>query len=388
MSNRRAFLIVLDGVGIGALPDAEDYGDVGANTILHVAEESGPLHMPHMERLGLGNILPMPGVDAVERPEAAFGRMEEQSAGKDTTAGHWEISGVILKNPLPTFPDGFPRTMLDRYEEKIGRSVIGNRAASGTVILHELGEEHLATGNPIVYTSADSVFQLAAHEEVIPLQDLYRYCEIAREMLTGDLGVARVIARPFLGTAGSFVRTKNRHDYSLSPPGPTVFEAIAGEGLEVRGIGKISDIYAGRGITASEKSANNREGTERLIRSMADLAAGVAFVNLNDFDSLWGHRNDPESFARGLEEFDRHLPEILASRGEDDVLLITADHGNDPTTPGTDHSREYVPLLALGPGLAAGRSLGTRRTFADIAATLASHFDIPFSGPGEPLQQE
>ncbi len=383
MKNRRAFLIVLDGVGEGA-----DYGDAGANTLLHIAQECGPLELPQMERLGLGNILPLPGVDPRESAEAAFGKMAELSAGKDTTAGHWEISGVIQKQPLPTFPSGFPRSLLDRFEEAIGRSIIGNRAASGTMIINELGDQHVQSGSPIVYTSADSVFQLAAHEEVIPLAELYRFSEIAREMLTGEFGVARVIARPFVGSAGNYVRTKNRHDYSLPPPGRTVFEAIAEEGFPVLGIGKISDIYAGKGITRSVKTAGNREGVEELLRAMEGLEQGVAFVNLNDFDSLWGHRNDPESFARGLEEFDRNLISILDSRRPDDLLIITADHGNDPTMPGTDHSREYVPLLALGPGVGAGSSLGTRRTFADIAAALAHHLGLPFSGAGQAIQQE
>ncbi len=388
MNNRRAFLIVLDGVGIGALPDADQYGDLEAHTLLHVAEECGPLRLPNLSRLGLGNILSIPGVEPVDAPAAAFGRMAERAAGKDTTAGHWEISGVIVENPLPTFPDGFPRSLLDRFEEKIGRSVIGNIAASGTQIIMDLGEEHVRTGSPIVYTSADSVFQIAAHEDVMPVEDLYRCCAIARKMLVGDLAVARVIARPFTGSRGDYQRSRKRHDYSLAPPGKTVFEAIAEEGGEVCGIGKISDIYAGRGITRSETSVDNDEGVTRLLREMERPGPAMVFVNLNDFDSLWGHRNDPESFARGLEAFDLRVPEIMARLSGEDLLLITADHGNDPTTPGTDHSREYVPVLLIAPGASPGLALGTRSTFADVAATLAGHLGVSYDCPGRPMQQD
>ncbi len=387
MNRRHAFLIVLDGVGIGALPDAVEYGDTGANTLLHVAMKCGPLDAPNLGRLGLGNIIPLPGVDAAEKPAAAFGRMAERSAGKDTTAGHWEIGGVIVEKPFPRFPGGFPGAFIRRFEERIGRRVLGNRAASGTAILDELGAEQLRTGGVIVYTSADSVFQVAAHEEAVAVEELYSICETAREMLTGDLAVARVIARPFTGGEGGFVRSKTRRDYSLPPPGHTVFEAIGREGGVVRGIGKISDIYAGRGITESMKTKDNDGGVDLLLEAMICPEVTCAFVNLNDFDTLWGHRNDPESFGRGIEAFDRRLPEILDRRSEDDLLVITADHGNDPTTPGTDHSREYVPLLLLGPGIAAGRSLGTRRTFADVAATVAHHLDIPYRSPGTPAQK-
>ena len=384
---RRAFIILLDGVGVGALPDAEAYGDSGANTFLHVAERSGPLRLPEMCRLGMGNILAAPGIDPVPAPEAAFGRMMERSAGKDTTAGHWEIGGVILEKGLPVFPDGFPDDLIERFEKETGRGTLGNKAASGTEIINELGEEHLESGALIVYTSADSVFQVAAHEDVIPPEELYRLCLITRRFLTGEWGVARVIARPFTGVPGSFRRTPRRRDFSLPPPGRTVFETIAASGRPVLGIGKIHDIYTGRGITESLHTSNNGEGVLRMTEAMEKAGSRVAFVNLNDFDSLWGHRNDPESFARGLEEFDRHLPRFRERLREEDLLILTADHGNDPTTPGTDHTREHVFLLALGPGVPPGRDLGTRKTFADVAATLARHFGLAWDGPGEAIQE-
>ncbi len=386
MKNRRAFLIVLDGVGIGSLPDAAEWNDEGSNTFVHVAEECGPLDLPHLVSLGMGCIAPAPGVKPVSSPGAAYGRMHEQAAGKDTTAGHWELAGSILRDPFPVFPEGFPAELMHRFESAIGRKSLANRPASGTVILEELGVEHRRTGFPIVYTSADSVFQIAAHEDIVPIETLYEWCRIARGLLIGDLAVARVIARPFIGEEGAFRRTKRRRDFSLEPPATTIFDKLAAAGAEVHGIGKIHDIYCGRGITRSTRTADNDEGMDRLIESLQDLEQCMAFVNLNDFDSLWGHRNNPESFARGLEAFDRRLPEMLKLRRDEDLFLITADHGNDPTTPGTDHSREYVPLIVLGPGFAPGRDLGTRETFADVAATLSRHFDVSFKGPGRAMQ--
>lgn len=382
----RLFLILLDGVGVGELPDAADYGDEGANTFLHVAEKGGPLRLPNLTRLGMGNIQPAPGVEPSDDPLAAFARLRELSPGKDTTAGHWELAGVVLDNPFPVFPDGFPPELIGSFEEKIGREMLGNRPASGTVILDELGEEHVRTGKPIVYTSADSVFQIAAHEDVIPLEELYRQCRIARELLTGPWAVARVIARPFAGKPGAFRRTGDRKDFSLAPTGHTVFQALEESGIDVYGIGKIEDIYTGVGITRSVHTADNKEGMDRMEEAMADAGGGAAFVNLNDFDSKWGHRNDPESFARGLEVFDARLPSFLSHLREEDLLLITSDHGTDPTTPGTDHTREHIFLLAVGHGIPTEKDLGVRRTFADVAATIARHFNVDYECLGTAVQ--
>lgn len=367
---KRVILIVLDSVGIGALPDAGKYGDEGANTLLHVAEAVGGLKLPNLERLGLGNIISVPGVKAAASPQAAYGRMKEQSAGKDTTTGHWEISGVILEKPFPTYPDGFPEEIIAQFEQRIGRKILGNKMASGTEIIEELGEEHIRTGYPIVYTSADSVFQIAAHEEVIPVAELYRMCEIARGILTGKHAVGRVIARPFVGQPGSFKRTERRHDYSLKPPQKNMLDTIAQAGKRVMAVGKIKDIFAGQGITDSLSTGSNREGIERIKEFMDTGHPGLIFANLVDFDMLYGHRNDPRGYAEALQEFDRALPGIMEKLARDDVLIITADHGTDPGFPGTDHTREYVPLLLTGEKIKAGTAIGERESFSDLGATI------------------
>ncbi|MCR4420752.1 MAG: phosphopentomutase [Clostridia bacterium] len=373
----RALVIVLDSVGVGALPDADRYGDAGTNTLVHVAEAVGGLHLPHLGRLGLGNILAVPGVAPEPRPLASYGKMAERSAGKDTTSGHWELMGLILDRPFPVYPDGFPPEIIGAFEQAIGRPVLGNRPASGTEIIAELGEQHLRTGYPIVYTSADSVFQIAAHEEVIPVEDLYRYCLIARRLLAGKHGVGRVIARPFLGRPGAFYRTARRRDFSLPPPRPTLLDRLKEHGHEVVGIGKIEDIFAGRGLTRIYHTEDNQDGVAKTLEALKQSASGLVFTNLVDYDMLYGHRNDPVGYARALEQFDARVPEIISALRPRDFLVITADHGCDPTTPGTDHTREYVPLLALVAGNGEARDLGTRETFADVAATLAEVFGLP-----------
>lgn len=376
MKVRRVILIVLDSVGVGALPDAAEYGDEGSNTLGNTARAVGGLHLPHLGALGLGNILPVAGVPPAPHPEGAYGRMAEQSRGKDTTVGHWELAGLISPRPLPTYPNGFPQELVREFERRIGRPVLGNYPASGTVIIEQLGEEHLRTGRPILYTSADSVFQVAAHEEVIPLPELYRICEIAREMLQGEHAVGRVIARPFVGKPGHFIRTANRRDWSLPPPAETVLDRLTASGRSVLAVGKIEDIFAGRGITRAEHTRDNMDSVDKTLMLMSRHKAGLIFANLVDFDMRWGHRNDPQGYARGLEEFDARLPEIRAAMRPDDLLILTADHGCDPTTPSTDHSREYVPLLVWGPRVRPGVDLGTRATFADVAATIAEAFGL------------
>ncbi len=376
MGVRRITLIVLDSVGVGALPDAAEYGDEGSNTLGHTAQAVGGVHLPHLGALGLGNVTDVAGMPPTPRPQGAYGRMAEQSRGKDTTIGHWELAGLISPRPLPTYPNGFPEELVREFERRIGRRVLGNYPASGTVIIEQLGEEHIRTGRPILYTSADSVFQVAAHEEVIPLPELYRICEIAREMLQGEHAVGRVIARPFVGRPGHFTRTANRRDWSLPPPAETVLDRLAASGRKVVAVGKIEDIFAGRGITEAEHTQDNMHGVDVTLRFMSIYEAGLIFTNLVDFDMRWGHRNDPQGYARGLEEFDARIPELLAALGPDDLLILTADHGCDPTTPSTDHSREYVPLLVCGPRVRPGVALGTRSTFADVASTIAEAFGV------------
>jgi len=373
----RAAVIVLDGLGVGALPDASDYGDTGANTLAHVAEVVGGLRLPYLERLGLGNVIPVRGLAPRAQPEAAYGKMAEISAGKDTITGHWELMGVIVREPFPVYPNGFPPEVIGAFERAIGRPVLGNKPASGTEIIAELGEEHLRTGYPIVYTSADSVFQIAAHEEVIPVEELYRYCAIAREILTDKHRVGRVIARPFAGQPPHFYRTPRRRDFTLAPPGPTVLDRLKASGGEVIGVGKVKDIFAGRGFTRSYPTRGNQEGLNTLRQVLQERFCGLVLANLVDFDTLYGHRNDPWGYARALAEFDAFLPELVGRLHSDDLMVITADHGCDPTTPGTDHTREYVPLLAYRAGGGAGRHLGTRSTLADLAATLAEMFGLP-----------
>ena len=370
---RRVIVIVLDSAGIGAMPDAADYGDLGSNTLGNIARLRGGLHLPHLQKLGLGNINAITGVLVSPNPEGCFGKMAEQSIGKDTTTGHWEMAGVILKRALPTFPQGFPQHFIKRYELAIGRKVIGNIVASGTEIIQRFGEENMRTGNPIVYTSADSVFQVAAHEAVIPLSELMKICQIARDMLIDELQVGRVIARPFLGSAGQFYRTSNRHDFAMDPPHKILMEYIQARGLKVCAVGKIHDIYAGRGITDFETTKGNMEGVTKTLGYMAKVDAGLIMANLVDFDMLYGHRNDVEGYALALEAFDERLPEIYAALRSEDILIITADHGCDPTHAGTDHTREYVPLLVYGATLKKGVNLGVRTTFADLGATVAEY---------------
>ncbi len=341
----RCLLITLDGAGAGALPDAAGFGDEGANTLGHVAEAVGGLRLPNLGAMGLGNIIPLDGVPPVPRPQAMFGRLSELSRGKDTTAGHWELMGAVTEKPFPLFPNGFPDEVIERFQEATGRGVLGNRPASGTEIIAELGQEHLRTGKLIVYTSTDSVFQIAAHEDVASVEELYGYCRQAREILRGPYEVVRVIARPFTGEPGGFVRTRDRRDFSVMPP-RTYLNLLAELKVPVHGVGKISQIFAGSGVTREHKTSSNADGIQRSLELMAELDEGLVFTNLVDFDMLWGHRNDPEGYARGLEEFDAAVPQLIACCRPGDLLIITADHGCDPLHPGTDHTREYVPLLA------------------------------------------
>ncbi len=372
---RRVFLVVLDSVGIGALPDADLYGDEGSNT-LAAAAASSEFAMPNMEKLGLFEI---EGVQHLKcgngTPSGAYGRLKEASKGKDTTIGHWEIAGVISENPLPTFPGGFPQELIIEFSRRTGRKVLCNKPYSGTDVIRDYGREHMETGALIVYTSADSVFQIAAHEAVVPIEELYRYCEIARELCQGVYGVGRVIARPFEGE-WPFVRTARRHDYSLVPPQTTMLNILAESGYDVIGVGKINDIFAGSGITEFVRTSGNEDGIEKMIAYGDKDFNGLCFVNLVDFDSKYGHRNDTEGYAKALSYFDEQLPRLLAKLKEEDLLLITADHGCDPSTPSTDHSREYVPLVAAGPAVREGADLGTRECFADTGATVLDWFGI------------
>jgi len=373
---KRVIIIVLDSMGVGELPDAAAYGDEGSNTLANTAKAVGGLALPHMQQLGLGHVTAIEGVPPCDEPLGAYGRMAEASAGKDTTTGHWEMSGIYSPQPLPTYPNGFPKELIEEYERRIGRKTLGNYPRSGTVIIQELGEEHMRTGYPIVYTSADSVFQVAAHEEVIPIEELYRICRIAREMLVGEHAVGRVIARPFVGKPGNFTRTERRKDFSLLPPEPTLLDRLVAAGRPVMGVGKIEDIFAHRGLSQSVHSPNNMACVDQTLAYMKESQKGLIFANLVDFDMLWGHRNNPQGYAGGLEAFDRRLPEIMGAMTPPDVLFLTADHGNDPTTPSTDHSREYVPLLAYGSRIKPGVDLGTRETFADLGATVAELLGI------------
>ncbi|MFN2586544.1 MAG: phosphopentomutase [Actinomycetota bacterium] len=368
---RAVALVVLDSVGIGGAPDAADFGDAGSATLQHVAAATGGLDLPNLAALGLGNVAEIGGVPPAAAPAGAFGSMVERSPGKDTTTGHWEMAGVVLERPFPTYPDGFPPEVVEPFERAIGSETLGNVAASGTEIIDRLGAEHLRTGRPIVYTSADSVFQIAGHVDVVPLERLYEMCRVARELLRGEHEVGRVIARPFEGRPGAFVRTPDRHDFSVAPPRPTLLDRTQAAGLEVRGVGKISDIFAGRGVTSSRATRSNEEGVTAVAEEVARIGRGLVFANLVEFDSSYGHRNDPGGYAAALEAFDRRFPEIAAALGDDDVLIVTADHGNDPTTPSTDHSREKVPLLVSGRRVRAGADLGERATFADCGATIA-----------------
>ncbi len=370
----RFILIVLDGFGVGEMPDAGDWGDAGSDTLGNIARQR-PLRIPNLCRLGLANIRRFEGLEPEARPSGAYGRAAILSNGKDTTTGHWEMAGIITERPFPTYPHGFPPEIISAFERAIGRRVLGNLPASGTEIIVRLGEEHMRTGCPIVYTSADSVFQIAAHEEVIPVEELYRICQKAREILSGEHRVGRVIARPFIGQPGAFVRTPKRRDYAVPPPSPMLLDELVARGLEVVGIGKISDIFCGRGVTQAVHTRSNREGIGRTREAMRGAGA-LIFTNLVDFDTLYGHRNDVEGYARALEELDGRLPEITAALGKKDCLILTADHGCDPTSPSTDHSREYVPILAFSPSFARGRDLGLRSSLADIGQTIAENFSF------------
>jgi phosphopentomutase len=377
---RRAAIIVLDGVGIGEAPDAAQYGDVGSNTLGNLARAVGGLGLPNLQRAGLGCIAPLDGVPPTKTPSAAHGMLVPASAGKDSTAGHWEIAGVHLRRPFPTYPDGFPPDVIDEFSRRTGRAVLGNTAASGTAIIAQFGEAHQRTGAWIVYTSADSVFQIAAHEDTVPLEELYRACGIARAMLVAPHDVSRVIARPFVGTPGQYERTSHRRDFSIVPPEETLLDALSEAGVARAGVGKVDDLFAGRGIT-SRHAADNAEGLTFIQRWLDERSDGFLFANLVDFDQLFGHRNDVSGFHQALRQFDAALPDLLAAMREDDLLFVTADHGNDPTTPSTDHARECVPLLAFGKRVRPG-SIGRRETFSDLGATVAEWLGIAFRGRG------
>lgn len=373
--NKRVFLIVLDSCGIGEEPDAAEYGDEGSNTLAACAT-SPYFHMPNLQKLGLFNI---DGVDCWPKessPTGAFGRLQEASKGKDTTIGHWEISGIYSPKPLPTYPEGFPEEVIREFEEKTGRRVLCNKPYSGTDVIRDYGKEHVETGALIVYTSADSVFQIAAHESVVPPEELYRYCRIAREMLKGEHGVGRVIARPFTGEYPNFTRTSNRHDFSMEPPAVTMLDQLSEKGFDVIAVGKINDIFAGKGITEAIGTKNNADGIERTLGYLQKDFNGLCFINLVDFDMLYGHRNDVDGYAKALAYFDEKLPELLAGLRDDDLLMITADHGCDPSTPSTDHSREYIPWVITGKQVKAGANLGTSPTFANIGATILEYFGV------------
>ncbi len=395
---KRVFLIVLDSVGIGELPDAGAYGDAGSNTLL-AAAQSEYFKIPNLCRLGMHRIDGQEAFAALCKAEEKGGatatdfegtvaRLAEASGGKDTTVGHWEIAGVISERPLPTFPDGFPAELIAELEKETGRRIICNLPYSGTKVIYDYGREHLETGALIVYTSADSVLQIAAHEEKVPVQELYRYCEIARRICVGKYGVGRVIARPFIGEWPEFTRTANRHDYSIEPPKKTMLECLQEKGYDVLGVGKIYDIFAGKGLTATVRTKNNMDGIERTLDHMKEAFNGLCFTNLVDFDMVYGHRNDVDGYAKALTEFDRKLPELMAGLKEDDILMVTADHGCDPATESTDHSREYIPLLIYGANVKHGVNLGTRRSFSDIGATILEYFGCEGGIAGESFLKE
>jgi phosphopentomutase len=379
----RVVIIVLDSVGCGDAPDASAYGDEGSNTLANIAQAVGGLKLPHLGAMGLGNLTDIKGVPPNRETIGAYGRLTETSTGKDTTTGHWELAGVSLAQPFPVYPNGFPPDLMSEFERRIGRKTLGNYPASGTVIIQDLGEEHLKTGRPIVYTSADSVFQIAAHIGIIPLDDLYDLCQVARDLLTGPHAVGRVIARPFSGQPGHFSRTEDRRDFSLEPPAETLLDVVKQAGLAVMGVGKIEDIFAHRGLTQSNHTGNNTAGVEAIIDDCRKDQPGLIFANLVDFDALYGHRNNPRGYADALEAFDARLPEIQAALRPNDVLMITADHGNDPTTPSTDHSRERVPLLIGGQPIRPQTDFGTRPRFSDLAATAAHLLGLDWRGAGQ-----
>jgi len=378
----RITLIVLDGAGIGAMPDAPEWGDAGSDTFGHICE-SREVRLPNLQALGLGNIRPLAGVAKIEKPRGGYGKCALKSNGKDTTTGHWEMAGIILERAFPTYPQGFPQTIIDEFISKTGvPGILGNIPASGTEIIKDLGAEHVQTAKPIVYTSGDSVFQIAAHEEIIPLDRLYEICEIARDMLRGEHEVGRVIARPFLGATGSFYRTENRHDYAVPPPRENLLPLLSKKGFDVVCIGKIASIYDSTGVTQDLTAKNNQQSIDQTIRALTEDTRGLIFSNLVDFDMLYGHRRDTEGYARALEHFDSRWPEIEAAMGKGDLVIITADHGNDPTYSGTDHTREYAPLIVYGKDARPGVNLGTRDSLADIGNTIAENFGLKL-GAGE-----
>lgn len=385
--NRRVFLIVLDSFGIGAAPDADKFDDAGCNTLRSITG-SKEYDTPLMKEMGLFNIDGIDYMEGVEKMSGACGRLTEQSAGKDTTIGHWEIAGVISKNPLPTYPNGFPQELLDRFSELTDRGVLCNKPYSGTDVIRDYGKEHMETGKLIVYTSADSVFQIAAHEDIVPVEELYRYCEMARELLVGEHGVGRVIARPFVGTEGSFRRTPRRHDYSLVPPADTMMDALLANGFDTYGVGKIYDIFAGKGIAHTTRIENNVDGMEKTMALQDEDFCGLCFVNLVDFDMVYGHRNDIDGYAKAATTFDKQLKVFISRMKENDILMITADHGCDPGFRGTDHSREYVPFLAYGKDIKENVNLGTRDSFADIAATIQEIFGVEQITAGKSFKDE
>ncbi|MBI4710828.1 MAG: phosphopentomutase [Nitrospirae bacterium] len=385
---KRILLIVLDGLGIGELPDAGEYCDIGSNTLKNMADAVGGLALPNLESLGLGYLGDFRGIGRPEKLKGSYGKMSEASKGKDTTSGHWEMMGVVVDKPFPTYPHGFPPEVITAFENAVGRKILGNKTASGTEIIKELGEEHIRTGKPIVYTSADSVFQIAAHEEVIPVEELCKICEIARGILQSPHNVGRVIARPFVGKAGSFQRTPRRKDFSLPPHKKTALEYISENGLDVVSIGKVKDIFAGRGFTKSVLVSGNNDAVSKTITYFESLERGLVWVTLVDFDTLYGHRNDPQGYAKALKDFDKKLPEILEMLTERDILIITADHGCDPTTPSTDHSREYVPLLIYGNALKKCVNLGLRTSFSDLGATALEALGIKAPVKGKSFWEE
>ncbi|WP_375105615.1 phosphopentomutase [Lysinibacillus fusiformis] len=382
-------VVVMDSVGIGEAPDAANFGDVGSHTLGHIAEKMNGLTMPVMESMGLANIEPLQGMQATNEPKAYYGKMQEASVGKDTMTGHWEIMGLNIDKPFKVYPDGFPAELIAELEKRTGRKVLCNQPASGTQVIEDFGKEHMETGAIIVYTSADPVLQIAAHEEIIPLDELYKICEIARELtLQPEYLVGRVIARPFIGTPGDFSRTSNRHDYALKPFGRTTMNVLKDAGLDVIAIGKISDIFNGEGVTDAVRTKNNTDGMDKFAEVVRRDFHGMSFLNLVDFDANFGHRRDPLGYGQALQEFDARLPEITSAMSEDDLLIITADHGNDPTFHGTDHTREYVPLIVYSPSFNGGAELELRETFADIAATVAENFQVEAPAFGKSFLQE
>jgi phosphopentomutase len=384
MKFKRICFVVLDSVGIGELPDADQFGDTGSHTLGHIAQTVKSFNLPNLQQMGLGCIAPLEQIAAADKPSAYYGKMAEASVGKDTMTGHWELMGLKVGIPFQTYPNGFPPELIEQFERETGRKVIGNKPASGTEILDELGEQQMKTGEWIVYTSADSVFQLAAHEEIIPLDELYRACEIARRLtLQAEYACGRVIARPYLGKPGAFKRTPNRHDYAVKPPAPTVMNKLQEAHLDCIAVGKINDIFTGEGVTESLHTVSNADGMKQTIEVMGKSFTGLCFTNLVEFDSLYGHRRDPVGYANALMEFDQRLPELMDQIGENDLLILSADHGNDPIHAGTDHTREYVPLLVWSPSLKKPASLGVRATFADVGATIADNFNLESVGQGK-----